>query len=112
MGIHTELEALGAALMVRRTKVLYGAIALLLFGALGSWVQVADSTKQADVATNNAVAIAPALTDACKNYKFYADHVEACGAAAQITADPTKPAAPSTVTVSTEMTALTNLVNR
>lgn len=105
MGIHSELEALGAALMVKRTKLLYFAIALLLFGGLGSVVQLVTSNQKADVATSNSATIAPALAEACKTYNFYKDHVEACGAAAQITADPTKVA-----TAPNEATALTSIV--
>lgn len=107
MGLHSELEALGSALLVRRTKVLYAAVALLLFGALGTMVQVTESSKAVGV-------VAPALADACKDYNFYRGHVEACGAAAQITATPTTPpAAPAkTSIVIAEMTPLTNPVNR
>jgi hypothetical protein len=105
MGIHSELEALGTALMVRRTKLLYLAIALLLFGGLGSVLQMVSSTKQADVATNNSTTIAPALSDACKTYNFYKDHIEACGAADQITADPTK-----ATTVPNQSSALTSII--
>lgn len=105
MGIHSELEALGTALMVRRTKFLYLAMALLLFGGLGTVAQLVSSTQTADVAVNNSTTIAPALTDACKIYNFYKDHSEACGAAEQITANPTKAA-----TVPNEATALTSIV--
>jgi hypothetical protein len=88
MGLHSDLEALGAALLVRRTKVLYAAVALLLFGTLGMIVQATESSSAVGV-------VAPALSDACKDYKFYVGHVEACGAAAQITSDPTAPPSPS-----------------
>ena len=105
MGIHSELEALGTALMVKRTKLLYFAIALLLFGGLGSVVQIVSSTQEADVAVSNSATIAPALSDACKTYNFYKDHVDACAAAVQITANPTKAA-----TVPNEATAITSIV--
>lgn len=107
MGLHSELEALGAAILVRRTKVLYAAVALLLFGALGTIVQVTETSKAVDV-------VAPALSDACKDYNFYDGHVEACGAAAQITAVPSTPpsAPPDTTSVISEMTPITTSANR
>lgn len=105
MGIHSDLEALAGALMVKRTKFLYLAMALLLFGGLGSVVQIVSSTQETKVAVNNTVSIAPALVEACKNYNFYKDHSAACGTAAQITADPTKAG-----TVPTEASAVTNNV--
>jgi hypothetical protein len=107
MGLHSDLEALGAALLVRRTKFLYAAVALLMFGILGTIVQVSE-------ASNDVGVVAPALADACKDYNFYNGHIEACSTAAQITAQPTTPpAAPAgTTTVIAEMTPLTNPVNR
>jgi len=99
MGLHSELEALGAALLVRRTKFLYAAVALLLFGALGTIVQATETSNSVGV-------VAPALADACKDYNFYKGHVEACGAAAQITSQPVAPPTvqPATTSVIAEMT--------
>ena len=72
MGIHS----------LKRTKVLYGAVALLLFGSLGSWVQITESA-------NTVGKVAPALAEACKDSKFHAQHVEACGTATAAIPNPT-----------------------
>lgn len=81
MGNHGEL-------LVKRTKVLYVAIGLMMFGALGVCVQVSESSRTVEVVT-------PALTDACKDYNFYKGHADACSTAAVATSGQTgAPAAP------------------
>lgn len=80
MPLH-ELEKLGATLFVKRTKVLYVSIALMLFGAIGMGLQMTESAQAVD-------SVAPALTDACKDYNFRVTHMDACGAAKEITNAP------------------------
>lgn len=89
-------------LLVKRTKVLYVAVGLMLFGALGIGVQTMESTRQVDV-------VAPALTDACKDYKFYNGHADACSTAAVVTSSPTAtPVAPGSTTVVADTPLLTS----
>ena len=80
MPLH-DLERLGATLFVKRTKVLYVSIALMLFGALGMGIQASQTANAVD-------SVAPALSDACKDYNFNRQHVEACGTANQIASTP------------------------
>lgn len=79
-------------LFVKRTKILYMAVALMLFGALGIGVQMSETAKTVEV-------VAPALTDACKDYNFYKGHADACSTAAVVTSNASEPpAAPGSVT--------------
>lgn len=96
MPLH-ELEKLGATLFVKRTKVLYVSIALMLFGAIGMGLQATEAANAVD-------SVAPALTDACKDYNFRVNHMDACGTAKEITNTPaptngTLPIAPGSTVV-------------
>lgn len=94
MGSHGEL-------FLKRTKILYGAVALMMFGALGVCVQVSQSNQTVEV-------VAPALSDACKDYKFYNGHVDACSTAAVVASgtNSTPPIAPGSSTVVADMAPL------
>lgn len=95
MGNHGEL-------LVKRTKVLYGAMALMLFGALGVGVQISQTNQTVSV-------VAPALTDACKDYKFYVGHSEACSTAATITSTSSPvPTAPGVAVVVADTGTITS----
>jgi hypothetical protein len=75
----------------RGTKVMYGGVVLLLFGALGCWSTVASANAKADVATTNTVVVAQQMVQLCKDPQVYNKDSDGCQQAVKVATDPTQP---------------------
>lgn len=78
----------------RGTKVLYGAVALIIWCGIGSGAAMIEANNRAQVAVTNSVQIAQVTLDACQDKTFYAEHVDGCIKASKVTVDPSAPVVP------------------
>ena len=89
---HTELDAVRSKWATGRgTKVMYGAVLMLLFGTLGCWSSVAVANAKADVAVNNSVTVAQQMVQMCRDPQVYSKNTEGCQQAVKVTSDPSQP---------------------
>lgn len=75
----------------RGTKVMYGAVVLLLFGALGCWSTIASTNAKADVAVNNSVTVAQQMVQICRDPQVFDKNKQGCQQAEKVATDPSQP---------------------